>query len=200
MSLVVKHLYRFGPFDLDAEQRLVRRDGVKISLPLKSFDFLFYMVRNPLRLLTKEELLRAIWPDSFVEEGNLTQNIFLLRKALTPQEEDLRYIVTIPGRGYQFASAVETVDALPPQVTDLSQRVTDLSNERGVELSTVVHEEVDDGTPSLPVAESEHTRAALAGSSRRTWGRWLALAGLLLAGAGAGSFFWWRAHQRPISS
>jgi DNA-binding winged helix-turn-helix (wHTH) protein/tetratricopeptide (TPR) repeat protein len=200
MSLVVKHLYRFGPFDLDAEQRLVRRNGVKISLPPKAFDVLLYMVRNPLRLLTKEELLRAIWPDSFVEEGNLTQNIFLLRKALTPQGEDLRYIVTIPGRGYQFASAVEIINTLP-------QRETDLSSGRGMELSTVrstmrivVHEEVDDGRPSIPVVESGHAHAALTGSSRRPWGRWLALAGLVLIGLGTGSFFWWRAHRRPISN
>src|SRR5271170_1477399 len=133
MSLVVKHLYRFGPFDLDADQRVVRRDGTKIPLPPKAFDVLLYMVRNPLRLLTKEELLRAIWPDSFVEEGNLTQNIFLLRKALTPDGEDVRYIVTIPGRGYQFGSTVEINSQSPRNEPDLSN----LSTDRGMELSAV---------------------------------------------------------------
>ena len=119
MSFLVKYFYRFGPFDLDAEQRIVRREGAKIALPPKAFDVLLYMVKNPQRLITKEELLRAVWPDSFVEEGNLTQNIFLLRKALTT-EDDFRYIVTIPGRGYQFASAVVTVSEPPQDATSLA--------------------------------------------------------------------------------
>jgi DNA-binding winged helix-turn-helix (wHTH) protein/predicted Zn-dependent protease len=200
MSLSVKHLYRFGPFDLDAEQRLVRRDGAKIPLPPKAFDVLLYMIRNPLRLVTKEELLRAVWPDSFVEEGNLSQNIFLLRKALANQEDDSRYIVTIPGRGYQFALAVEKVSELP-------QSEAGLTNNGGIELSSVrstmhilVHEEIDDRTSSTPTEEAEYARAALTGASRRPRGRRLAVAGLLLVGLATGSFFWWRGHRKPPSS
>jgi DNA-binding winged helix-turn-helix (wHTH) protein len=109
MSLVVSHLYRFGPFDLNEGQRTLRRDDKKIALPPKAFDLLLHLVKNPLRLITKEELLQAVWPDSFVEEGNLSQNIFLLRKALHSKQKDFRYIVTLPGRGYQFASAVELI-------------------------------------------------------------------------------------------
>ena len=108
MSLLINHLYRFGPYQVDAERRLLIREEACIPLQPKTFDLLLYMVRNPLRLLTKEELLGAVWPDSFVEEGNLTQNIFLLRKALTGRKgDDARYIVTLPGRGYQFVSPVE---------------------------------------------------------------------------------------------
>jgi eukaryotic-like serine/threonine-protein kinase len=160
---------------------------------------------NPLRLLTKEELLRAIWPDSFVEEGNLTQNIFLLRKALTPDGEDVRYIVTIPGRGYQFGSTVEIISQSPRNEPDLSN----LSTDRGMELSAVhstmrivVHEEVDDGSPSIsiPALESERTRGALPGSFRRSRERWFALGGFLLVALGIGSYFWWRAHRQPISN
>jgi eukaryotic-like serine/threonine-protein kinase len=198
MSLSVKHLYRFGPFDLDPEQRVVRREGTRIALPPKAFDVLLYLVRNPLRLVTKEELLRAVWPDSFVEEGNLSQNIFLLRKALTTPRNDVRYIVTIPGRGYQFASAVETVNQLP----QLSPVETDPTNGGGIGLSTVhstmrivVHEEIDDTTSPPPAGY-----AALPGRSRRHWGRWFAVAGFLLAGLASVSFFWWRHHRQPSSS
>ena len=195
MSLVVKHLYRFGPFDLDAEQRLVRRDGTKIALPPKAFDVLLYMVRNPLRLVTKEELLRAVWPDSFVEEGNLSQNIFLLRKALTTPQNDFRYIVTIPGRGYQFGSAVETVSQLPQNVAYLTNdNSTGLSSVHST-MRIVVHEEIDDAISSAPAEYS-----ALPAPSRRPRGRLLAVAGFLLLGLATGSFFWWRKHRRPPSS
>ena len=125
MPLLARNLYRFGPFDLDQEQRVVRRDGTKIALPPKAFDLLLYLVQNPLRLITKEELLRAVWPDSFVEEGNLTQNIFLLRKALNNPREDSRYIVTLPGRGYQFGVPViieEQPQSEPAQMDSLETR------------------------------------------------------------------------------
>jgi eukaryotic-like serine/threonine-protein kinase len=192
MSLAGKHLYRFGPFDLDAEQRLVRCEGTKIALPPKAFDLLLYMVRNPQRLITKEELLKAVWPDSFVEEGNLSQNIFLLRKALTPQQNDFRYIVTIPGRGYQFALAVEEVSHNEPN----------LANDNGIELSTVhstmrivVHEEIDDANSPVPAAYQ-----SLPGSSRRPKGQWLAAAGFLLLALAGGSLLWWRSHRQEPSS
>src|SRR3984885_11976163 len=103
MSLLLSNFYRFGPFDLEPGQRGLRRDGKKIALQPKALELLLSLAQNPLRLLTKEELLGAVWPDSFVEEGNLSQNIFLLRKAITPKQKDFRYIVTLPGRGYQFA-------------------------------------------------------------------------------------------------
>jgi len=208
MSFLAKYFYRFGPFDLDAEQRLVRRDGAKIALPPKAFDVLLYMVRNPLRLISKEELLHAVWPDSFVEEGNLTQNIFLLRKALASGRDDFRYIVTIPGRGYQFASAVETATGSPQDhdVTDL----TKLTNDSGsMELSSVrstmrivVHEEIDDANSAVPV---EGARAALPGSSGWAWGRWtwgrsLAGAAVLILALAASWFFLSRGLRKPQSS
>jgi len=202
MSLLVNHLYRFGPFELDPEQRLVRRDGTRIPLPPKAFDVLLHMVRNPLRLITKEELLRTVWPDSFVEEGNLSQNIFLLRKALTVrQNDDRRYIVTIPGRGYQFASAVEIVSRVPE--TDGGLPIED----SGVALNSVhstmrivVHEEVDDGGPSSGVDEAGHIGTSSSLPAPRQRSHWIFVAGFLLVGLAAGSFFWWRNHRQPSSS
>jgi eukaryotic-like serine/threonine-protein kinase len=197
MSLLVKHLYRFGPFNLDAEQRLVRRDDSRIALPPKAFDLLLYMVRNPLRLLTKEELLRAVWPDSFVEEGNLSQNIFLLRKALTSTQKDFRYIITIPGRGYQFASDVELVSQPPQNEINRSDDDVVLSSVRST-MHIVVHEEIDDAL-AVP-AFVERRRPMLAAAARKRRGVRYVAAALLALAAGTGAFLWWKNHrQQPAS-
>ena len=74
--------YRFGPFVLDAKRRAVAREGTPVPVTPKGFDILLYLARHPNRIVTKQDLMKAVWPDTFVEEGNLTQNISLLRKAL----------------------------------------------------------------------------------------------------------------------
>jgi DNA-binding winged helix-turn-helix (wHTH) protein/tetratricopeptide (TPR) repeat protein len=100
------HCYEFGPFRLDPAQRLLLRDGHAVALQPKALDILLLLVRNPGQLITKEDLLSTIWPKMVVEESNLSQNIFLLRKALEDGEGSHRYIVTLPRRGYQFAEPV----------------------------------------------------------------------------------------------
>ena len=97
------HFYDFGSFRVDPAQRVLLRDGRPVALQPKAFEILLFLVRNPGRLITKEELLSAIWPELVVEESNLSQNIFLLRKALGDGESGHRCIVTLPRRGYQFA-------------------------------------------------------------------------------------------------
>jgi TolB-like protein/DNA-binding winged helix-turn-helix (wHTH) protein len=106
-------LYRFGQFALDSQRRALSRADAAISLTPKAFDVLLFLVQNPNRLVTKEELLQAVWGDTFVEEGNLTQYISHLRKALGDNSEDTRLIVTIARKGYQFTADVtfaETAD------------------------------------------------------------------------------------------
>src|ERR1700690_874655 len=76
------HLYRFGPFAMDSRKRTLSLADSPVSLTPKAFDVLLFLVQNPNRLVTKEELLEAVWGDTFVEEGNLTQYISHLRKAL----------------------------------------------------------------------------------------------------------------------
>src|SRR6266446_2611477 len=100
------NVYRFGSYLLDRRKRALSQDGSPIALTPKAFDVLLFLVQNPNRLITKEELFNAVWADSFVEEGNLTQNIFLLRKALAQNSEDSGLILTIPRKGYQFAADV----------------------------------------------------------------------------------------------
>jgi DNA-binding winged helix-turn-helix (wHTH) protein/TolB-like protein/Tfp pilus assembly protein PilF len=103
----MKHFFEFGPFRLDASDRLLLRDGKIVPLKPKVIDTLLVLVENKGRVLVKEELLNALWPDSFVEEGNLTQNIYVLRKALGTSADDIPYIETIPKRGYRFAASVK---------------------------------------------------------------------------------------------
>ena len=96
-------LYEFGPFRLDAGQRLLLRDDCPIPLQPKAFETLLVLVRNSEKVVLKDELLNAVWADTFVQESNLTQNIFVLRKALGDNDGGRRYIITVPGRGYRFA-------------------------------------------------------------------------------------------------
>jgi Tol biopolymer transport system component/DNA-binding winged helix-turn-helix (wHTH) protein len=105
----MKSLYSFGLFALDPDRRALHRQGIPVPLTPKAFDLLLYLVKNPNRAITKEELLHGVWADSFVEEGNLTQNVFLLRKALADDSGSSAVIVTIPRKGYQFAAEVAAV-------------------------------------------------------------------------------------------
>src|SRR5580704_12953381 len=102
----MSNLYRFGEFDLDPARRSLSRADLPVSLTPKAFDVLLFLAQNPNRLVTKEELLEAVWGDTFVEEGNLTQYISHLRKALSDNSEDTRMIVTIARKGYQFTALV----------------------------------------------------------------------------------------------
>ena len=102
--------YHFGPFTLDPRKRTLSRAGSSVPLTAKAFDVLFFLVQHPNRLVTKEELLKGVWGDTFVEEGNLTQYISHLRKALGDASEDTRLIVTIARRGYQFTAPVTVTD------------------------------------------------------------------------------------------
>jgi DNA-binding winged helix-turn-helix (wHTH) protein/tetratricopeptide (TPR) repeat protein len=105
MLLSTHELHRFDAFELDDSARVLRRDDTPVPLTPKAFDVLAYLVMNPGRVVTKDELLKAVWPDSFVEEGNLAQHISQLRKALGDKS---CLIATVPGRGYQFGTQVYT--------------------------------------------------------------------------------------------
>jgi DNA-binding winged helix-turn-helix (wHTH) protein len=103
-----QELYEFGPFRIDPEKQLLLRDGELISLAPKAFQLLLVLVRRGNQVVSKDELMKAVWPDTFVEETNLTRNIFILRKALGETDLD-PFIVTVPGQGYRFATAVRPV-------------------------------------------------------------------------------------------
>ncbi len=109
--------YSFGPFHLDMQRYLLVRDGEPIQLSPKALKTLLVLVQNRDRVVTKEELLKTIWPDAHVEESNLSQNIFVIRKVLAERNAE-RYILTIPGSGYRFVAQVkEVVDERPEPVS-----------------------------------------------------------------------------------
>lgn len=104
-----KELYEFGPFRVDPEKETLLRAGESVPLTPKTFQILLVLVRNSKEVVTKDDLMKAVWPDTFVEEANLSRNIFMLRKALGETAQDHRYIVTVPGRGYRLAERVQVV-------------------------------------------------------------------------------------------
>jgi len=126
MSKQETELYEFGPFRLDRRERLLWREGEKLPLTPKAFDTLLALVRNSGHLMLKDELMKAVWPDSFVEEVNLSQNISLLRKTLGDTAQGSRYIVTVPGRGYRFVGEVRE----PKPETDIEDTVIVQSRSR----------------------------------------------------------------------
>jgi DNA-binding winged helix-turn-helix (wHTH) protein/TolB-like protein/tetratricopeptide (TPR) repeat protein len=102
-------LYQFGPFRLDTQEQRLLSDGRPVQLTPKSFELLRVLVENPGRLLSKDELLKLVWPDSYVEEGNLSHHVFALRKALGDEKASTQYIETVPRRGYRFIADVQEV-------------------------------------------------------------------------------------------
>jgi DNA-binding winged helix-turn-helix (wHTH) protein/tetratricopeptide (TPR) repeat protein len=102
--------YRFGPFQLDVAERRLSRGSEVIPLRLKVFDTLRVLVENAGRLVTKQELLDAIWPETTVEENNLNHNVSVLRKALGEKATGQQYIETVPRVGYRFVAAVEIAE------------------------------------------------------------------------------------------
>ena len=112
-------IYEFGIFRVDAAKRLLLRDGETVPLTPKSFDILLALVERAGEVVSKESLINRVWPDSFVEEGNLTYNISILRKALGERAGEHQYIATVPGRGYQFVETVKDLtDDNAPVVTN----------------------------------------------------------------------------------
>jgi pimeloyl-ACP methyl ester carboxylesterase/DNA-binding winged helix-turn-helix (wHTH) protein len=101
-----RRFYLFDSFRVDVNERLLFKDNREVSLTPKVFDTLLVLLENSSHVMTKKELMRQVWPDSFVEENNLAQNISILRKALGKSREGEQYIQTVPKRGYRFVGDV----------------------------------------------------------------------------------------------
>jgi DNA-binding winged helix-turn-helix (wHTH) protein/tetratricopeptide (TPR) repeat protein len=102
-------MYEFGPFRVDPEKETLFRAGESVPLTPKTFQILLVLIRNSNEVVTKDDLMKTVWPDTFVEEANLSRNVFMLRKALGESAQNHRYIVTVPGRGYRLAESVQLV-------------------------------------------------------------------------------------------
>src|SRR5690348_5593930 len=112
MSQSSSKLYEFGAFRLDAVDRVLWRGEEMIALPPKVFDTLWMLVKEAGRVVSKSELMEAIWADAIVEESNLSQNIYTLRRTLGVDEQGRQFIETIPRRGYRFAAPVKLLDEI----------------------------------------------------------------------------------------
>jgi DNA-binding winged helix-turn-helix (wHTH) protein/tetratricopeptide (TPR) repeat protein len=148
MSLSFSGLYRFDEFELDPSRRSLSRNGAVVPLTSKGFLILTYLVANPGRVVTKDELLKAAWPDSFVEESNLPGYISGLRKALADRAG---YIATVPGQGYQFAAKVESEK---PRNAGPASRPPDLNIQQMRETTRVLIRENSSPLSAQPAPKS----------------------------------------------
>lgn len=185
-----QHLYEFGPFRLDTAERLLLRDGKPVPLMPKAFETLVALVERSGHLVEKEELMKVVWSDAFVEESNLTNNVSALRKLLGRGKSGGNYIETVPKRGYRFTA---TVKELPPEALVIEKRT----------LTRVVTEEksVEDDSPSqtligageaiqLPINAAEALTKTHEAAPTKLW-PWLLIASLTVA-LGVGGFFIYR--------
>lgn len=187
MSLNRKTIYKFAECELDADRRVLTCRDEPIALSPKTFDLFLYLLRNVDRVVTKDELLGALWPDSFVEERNLSQHVFLLRKAFGDSDLAEKLIVTVPSKGYRIGLPVEV---LSPEPTAAPSRNVNGFFQHSVETSTYVV--VEEGL------QSGFQIQRLIPHSPQGKRRMLAVvsAGLVLAIA-AGSWAWLH-RPRPI--
>ena len=182
MSTQSKHLYEFGPFRLDTGERLLLRGGEPVPLTPKTFETLVALVERSGHLVEKDELMKLVWSEAYVEESNLTNNVYALRKMLGQTENGRSYIETVPKRGYRFTAAVKE---LPPEVVVVEKRT----------LTRVVTEEsLEDDLPKQSMSGASealgkaHARIQTPQSSK--W-RWPAIA-LMSASLAIGVFFMYR--------
>jgi len=158
MLLETNNLIRFERYVVDRSGWTLKWEQEPIALNRKSFDLLIYLIDHRDRVCSKDELLAALWPDQFIEDSNLTQQIFLLRKALSRHESDRKIIETIPGRGYRFTAPVEMEQRPGPQERLQQQIVVNSSESVTVTHITIEEEEIeaDGGVPTeLPLRSGE---------------------------------------------
>lgn len=171
-----RRLYEFGPFRLDAAKRVLLRDQEVVPLTARLVEMLLLFVENNDRVIEKDELMTRLWPDSIVEEANLTVNISALRKALGQRGNEKRYIVTIPGRGYRFVAEVKGV----------SEQETEVVLEQHTSSEIIIEEEKEE---SGARALADH--AVLSTPRRSHLRRKLLIASLMvLVLIGAASYLW----------
>jgi DNA-binding winged helix-turn-helix (wHTH) protein len=168
MDNPVKHLLEFGPFRIDPEQRLLWRDQQPVALSPKAFDLLLVLIERAGQVVLKNDLMKMLWPDTFVEEANLGQHVFLLRKALGERSQDHTYILTVPGRGYRFAQKVREV---PQEATEQDEE-------------------------QIVVASRSLARVVIERDRKKDLRLWLAIGALvavMLVAVGG----YWRSQQKP---
>jgi DNA-binding winged helix-turn-helix (wHTH) protein len=183
-------MFQFGEFQIDVLARTLRREEEIVMLNRRAFDVLLYLAQNPGRVLTRDELLKNVWPETFVDENSLAQSISALRRALEEKPGDNSYIVTLPGRGYQFVAPVQVVDSgngnrLPEVATSASNISAGLLLQQQTIRTSVITEEKEQ--LSLPVSRNRALKRLVAA---------LVTAVILTVSvAVVGGIWYWRSHQ-----
>ena len=193
MSLKTIESIRFYDYSVDRIHWVIQWQNQPIALSRKTFDLLLYLVDHRDRVVPKDELLEKLWPEQFIEESNLTQHIFLLRKALSLHGPDQKIIQTVPGRGYRFAAPVEEPD-LPAgrMVLSATESITRIT----------VEEEEDDPASLSSLAETSameavgagaHSRAAFVQHARFAGrSRWVVAGSLAIVVLAVAGWFGWQ--------
>src|ERR1039457_1299875 len=157
MSMKAGGIFQFGEFQIDARARTLRRKEEIVTLGFRAFDVLLYFVQNPGKVLTRDELLKNVWPDSFVNQNMLWASMSRLRQALDEKPGDNSYIVTLTGRGYQFVAPVQVVaqengSTLPEGAAAASSNPSGLIFQKHTIRTSVITEEQEQ--LSLPVSRN----------------------------------------------
>src|SRR5215813_603110 len=139
--------YEFGPFRLNVEERLLEKNSELVPLTPKVFETLLVLVEHSGHVLAKDDLMGKLWPETFVEESSLTQNISLLRRALDEAPGARQYIETIPKRGYRFIADVRRL------TVDTRETTTQQSISTQVMIAAQIEEEVSDAPAALTLAQ-----------------------------------------------
>ena len=150
MSKLLNQLYEFGEFQLDVAERLLRHGEKLVPLTPKAFETLLVLVRRAGHLVEKDDLMKQVWADAFVEEANLARNIWTLRKALGDDQGAHHYIETVPKLGYRFVAPVR----------ELTNEAFDVLVRRQVRARVVTEEEEDSSDNSrfqIPAERSAHS-------------------------------------------
>lgn len=190
MSPQIRHLYEFGPFRLDPEKPCLWRDGEPVSLTPKAVETLLVLVQQSGKLVEREQLMNAIWPDTFVEDNNLNFNVSVLRKALGKNENGEQYIKTFPRQGYRFSAQVREVTEEVPSLSPFSPHAAEKHSRSAVlsdgsEVSVAAEPlELSRDTATLPRADDPTNRKLYA-----------ALAVALLFAVGAAAWMFWPRPQ-----
>jgi Tol biopolymer transport system component/DNA-binding winged helix-turn-helix (wHTH) protein len=195
MSSDKNQIYRFGAYQLDPRERVLKRNDEIIPLPLKPFGVLLVLVEQRGSVVSKEELIRQVWPNSFVEEANLARHIYLLRRTLGEGPEGVKgagskrhYIQTIPGRGYRLACEVEA-ECPEPRVEEHGVIQGDEATAGNGDPS---HSRITQQGEEAAVMSERGASDASPGQSRRSWrpsGYHLLAAALILIALVSLSFF-----------
>ncbi len=187
MSMKTEGAFHFGEFRIDARARTLRREEEIVALNFRAFDLLLYLVQNPGKVLTRKELLENVWQDAHVDENNLAQSISVLRRALEEKPGNHSYIVTLPGKGYQFVAPVwvvapENGSSLPESTTSGGKTSAGLLLKQQAIRTSVITEEKEQLSAPIP--------------RNRTGARLVAVFAIAAA-AVAGTYAWTQFHRRP---